>query len=224
MQNLLSTWCYISLFLQWMLHLDSKFVGHGEKSCLRSWWAPRIGVASCLFTVQSIAHKFIKSVFVMFLWNYQNLWIIPKFCDYLAFTRKKTYNGLFDLEHGAQNEICPYILGDKGYLLLLIWFMIPWKLNINVRHTILEVAYNKHHSKGRSLIENAFGILKKTFKKLLLKNNLHILSMLDVVSYCLWLYNFIMDDEMLMWMFWCFSCTKKIIKLKQDTLKMIQWM
>jgi len=73
--------------------------------------------------------------------------------------------------------------------------MIPHKQNINVRHTILEVAYNKHYSRQRSLIENAFGILKKTFKELMLKNNLHILSMLDVVSYCLMLYNLILDGQ-----------------------------
>ncbi len=194
MENLLSTWCYMSLFLQWMLCLETKFVGHGEKSCLRSWWALRIGVASCLFIVQSIAHKFtfwspmvfflqiifpispkfitcnckkwliIISVFVMFLWNYRNLWTTTKFCDYLTFTKKTTYNGLFDLEHGAQDGIFPYILGEKDFLLLLIWFMIPQKQNINARHIILEASYNKHHSRGRSLIENVFGISKKTFK------------------------------------------------------------
>jgi hypothetical protein len=73
--------------------------------------------------------------------------------------------------------------------------MIPHKQNINVRHIILEAACNKHHSRGRSLIENAFGILKKMFKKLMLKNDLHILSMLDVVSYCLMLYNLILDGQ-----------------------------
>jgi hypothetical protein len=46
---------------------------------------------------------------------------------------KTTYNGLFDPEHGSQDNIHPYILGDKGYL-LLPWFMIPHKQNANVRH------------------------------------------------------------------------------------------
>jgi hypothetical protein len=45
---------------------------------------------------------------------------------------------------------------------------------------------------GENVVENAFGILKKTFKKLLLKNNLHIIFLLDVVTCCM-LYNFILD-------------------------------
>jgi hypothetical protein len=45
---------------------------------------------------------------------------------------------------------------------------------------------------GEIVVENAFGILKKTFKKLLLKNNLHIIFILDVVTCCM-LYNFILD-------------------------------
>jgi hypothetical protein len=35
--------------------------------------------------------------------------------------------------------------------------------------------------KGRNVMENAFGILKNTFRKLLLKVNLHGLFFIDVV-------------------------------------------
>jgi hypothetical protein len=39
---------------------------------------------------------------------------------------KVTFDGFFDHEHGSQDGINPYILGDKGYP-LLPWFMIPHK-------------------------------------------------------------------------------------------------
>jgi IS4 transposase len=45
---------------------------------------------------------------------------------------------------------------------------------------------------GGNVVENAFDILKKTFKELLLKNNLHIIFLLAVVTCCM-LYNFILD-------------------------------
>jgi hypothetical protein len=32
--------------------------------------------------------------------------------------KKLTFDGFFDLEHGSQNGINPYILGDKGYPIL----------------------------------------------------------------------------------------------------------
>jgi hypothetical protein len=73
--------------------------------------------------------------------------------------------------------------------------MIAHKQNANVKHIILETTYNKHHSRGRNQVENAFGMLKKMFKELLLKSNLHILFMLDVVNYCCMLYNLILDGR-----------------------------
>jgi hypothetical protein len=38
----------------------------------------------------------------------------------------------------------------------------------------MDAFFNKHLSKGKNVVENVLGILKKTFKKLLFKNNLHI--------------------------------------------------
>jgi hypothetical protein len=71
--------------------------------------------------------------------------------------------------------------------------MIPHKKNANVRHIILEVAYHKHFSRWRSVVKNAFGILKKMVKELLLQSNLHILFMFDVVTYYCMLYDLILD-------------------------------
>jgi hypothetical protein len=59
----------------------------------------------------------------------------------------------------------------------------------------LEALDNIHLSKGRSVVENVFGTLKKTIKKLLLKSNLHIFFIPNVVTcFCL-LYNFILDGK-----------------------------
>ncbi len=44
-------------------------------------------------------------------------------------------------------------------------------------------------------MENAFGILKKTFRKLLVKSNLHTIFLLDVVTCCCLLYNMILDGR-----------------------------
>jgi hypothetical protein len=45
-------------------------------------------------------------------------------------------------------------------------------------------------------VENVFGILKKTFRKLLFKNDFHILLIPNVVTYyCYLLYNLILDGR-----------------------------
>jgi hypothetical protein len=74
---------------------------------------------------------------------------------------------MFQLNQGEKN-IKPYILGDKSYP-LLTWLMIPHKQVANVHHIVLEALYNKQLSYGRSVVENAFGIMKKSFKELFLK-------------------------------------------------------
>jgi hypothetical protein len=102
---------------------------------------------------------------------------------------------LFDPKHGLEDGICPYIIGNKGYPLLPL-FMIPNKQTTNVRQTILKSFYNKHLRMGRVIVEiTLIGILKKKFKKLLFKNNLHILFLPDVITYYLMLYNLILDGR-----------------------------
>jgi hypothetical protein len=73
--------------------------------------------------------------------------------------------------------------------------MIPHKQNVNVKHTILEIFFNRHLSKSRCVVENAFGILKKKFIKLLLKNNLLINFILDIVICRCMVYNLILDGR-----------------------------
>jgi hypothetical protein len=92
----------------------------------------------------------------------------------------------------SQDNICPYIIGDKGYP-LWPWLMILHKQNANVQHTFLEAFYNRQLSKGRNVVLNAFGIFKKTFRKLLLKGNFHITFLTNVnILWCM-LYNLILD-------------------------------
>jgi hypothetical protein len=49
-----------------------------------------------------------------------------------------------------------------GYL-FMPWFVIPYKKTC-VWYTILEAFYNKHVSRGRVVVVNAFGMLKKHSK------------------------------------------------------------
>jgi hypothetical protein len=46
----------------------------------------------------------------------------------------------------------------------------------------MDAFFNKHFSKGKNVVENVLGILKKTFKKLLFKNNLHIVFLPNFVA------------------------------------------
>jgi hypothetical protein len=78
--------------------------------------------------------------------------------------------------------------------------VIPHKQSANIRHTFLEAHYNQHRSKGKNVVENAFGILKKELLKIMLvKRNLRTFFLLDDVTCCL-LYNMILDGGALMFM------------------------
>lgn len=109
--------------------------------------------------------------------------------------QKTIFEIMFNFEHGSQIGIHPYLIGDKGYLFLL-WLMIPHKKFVNTRHTILKATFNKHLSKGRNIVENAFGIVKKTFRELLLKSNLHLIFLPSVVICCCMLHHLILEGKL----------------------------
>lgn len=68
------------------------------------------------------------------------------------------------------NGYFPYLIGDLGYP-LLSWLMV---LHQGRELSILEVLFNKKLRSARCVVENAFGILKHTFRELLLKSDLHL--------------------------------------------------
>jgi hypothetical protein len=55
--------------------------------------------------------------------------------------------------------------------------------------------YNKQLFHERVVVENNFDILKKIFKELLIKSNLNVLFLLDVVVCCCMLHNLILNGK-----------------------------
>jgi hypothetical protein len=55
--------------------------------------------------------------------------------------------------------------------------------------------FNKQLSRVKVVIENCFGILKKTFQNLIIKSNLHELFLPNVMIYCCMLHTMIMNGK-----------------------------
>ncbi len=64
---------------------------------------------------------------------------------------------------------------------MIDWIMIPCK---EEEHNILERLYNKKTQEGKVLVDNVFGILKKTFHELHEKFDVHVAIVLDLVTCC----------------------------------------
>ena len=79
----------------------------------------------------------------------------------------------------------PYLLGDSGYP-NLPWLVTPHRGN---NLTMLEALYNRKLRRGRGVVENAFGILKTTWRELLGKSELNVVYMADVITACAILHN-----------------------------------
>ena len=98
---------------------------------------------------------------------------------------------LFDARH-AMEGFSPYLLGDSGYP-LLPWLMVPHKNERNL--SLLETLFNKKLRKGRCVVENAFGILKQTFRELLVKSKLDVVFLPDVITCCAIFYNILLGQS-----------------------------
>jgi hypothetical protein len=71
--------------------------------------------------------------------------------------------------------------------------MVPHR---NTRNFIvLERLYNKKLRTGRCIVENAFGILKQTFRELLVKSDLHVVFLPDVITCCAILHNVLLGQS-----------------------------
>jgi hypothetical protein len=98
---------------------------------------------------------------------------------------------LFDSRHGVDG-FSPYLLGNSGYP-LLPWLMVPHR---NVRNlSVLETLFNKKLRRGQSVVENAFGILKQTFRELLMKSELDVVFLPDVITCCAILHNVLLGQS-----------------------------
>lgn len=86
----------------------------------------------------------------------------------------------------------PYIIGDLGYPLLL-WLMVPHKTHGQL--SVAETLFNKKLRRGRCEVENAFGILKQTFRELLNKSELSITFLPDVILCCAILQNVLLGQS-----------------------------
>ncbi len=133
-------------------------------------------------------HKKIGDIFVGMLRSMNNTQILQISNLY----QRAMHGDLFQKNRGEKN-IWPYIYGDKGYPLLpwLIWFCT----NKLETWNILGALFNKHLIRGKSVVEIVFRTLKKTFRELILKTNLHIPFVLIVVVCCCILYNMIIDGK-----------------------------
>jgi len=98
---------------------------------------------------------------------------------------------LFDDQYGAEG-FSHYLIGDLGYP-LLPWLMILHRSNVHL--LVAEALFNKKLQRGCSVVENAFGILKQTFKELLTKSNLDVVFLPDVIVCCAILHNMLLGQS-----------------------------
>jgi hypothetical protein len=59
---------------------------------------------------------------------------------------------------------------------------------------VLESLYNRKLKKGKRIVENAFGILKQTWRELLNKTELEVTYLSDVITACTILHNFLLGQ------------------------------
>jgi hypothetical protein len=132
-------------------------------------------------------HKKIGDIFVGMLGSMNNTYILQ-----ISNLYQRAMHGDLFWQNWGGKDIWSYIFGDKVYPLLpwLIWSCT----NKLETCTILGALFNKHLIKGKSVVEIVFGILKKTFRELILKTNLHIPFVLIVVVCCI-LYNMIINGK-----------------------------
>lgn len=86
----------------------------------------------------------------------------------------------------------PYLLGDGGYP-LLPWLMVPHRHFRDI--PVAQQLFNRRLSRGRVVVENAFGQLKLTFRELHQKSDLHVNFLPDVITCCALLHNLLLKQS-----------------------------
>lgn len=95
---------------------------------------------------------------------------------------------LMYVEAGTQVGYPPYLLTDKDYP-CLNQMVTAFKDDTSEIHIVGEEFDNKCHQKGRSVIENAFCLMKENKSKMLDKTNLHIIIVPNIFNCCCILHN-----------------------------------
>ena len=86
----------------------------------------------------------------------------------------------------------PYLLADSGYP-VLPWLMVPHRGPGNL--PIADTLFNRKLRRGRCVVENAFGILKQSFRELLVKSDLQVTFLPDVITCCAILHNILLGQS-----------------------------
>ena len=107
--------------------------------------------------------------------------------------QKATSKNLFNPAHAVEGFV-PYLIGDKGYP-ILHWLITPYRDIPSGRRSVQETLFNRKLSRARSVVENAFGILKQTFRELYGTSDLHVTLLLDVVVCCSILHNLMLGQS-----------------------------
>lgn len=72
--------------------------------------------------------------------------------------------------------------------------LIPHK-NDGRQHSILEQLFDKQHRRARSVVKNAFGMMKEGWRELLAKTDMHVSIVLNMFVWCYILYNLIIKKD-----------------------------
>lgn len=101
------------------------------------------------------------------------------------------HGNLMEAQYAVEG-FTPYLLGDLGYP-LLPWLMVPHRGQLQL--SVSETLFNKKLRRGRCVVENAFGILKQSFRELLDKTDLQITFVPDVILCCAILHNVLLRQS-----------------------------
>ncbi len=146
-----------------------------------------------------------------------------KFCDYVAFTKKQLTTASLILSMVHKMAFAPTFWGSRAiHLFHGSWLPISKTQMLNILFS-KQLTTNIIQGGGIKLrmLLGCWRRCSKNFYWKAIYISFSCLMLLIIVVCCIisfWM------DEMLMWNFWCFNWTRKIIKLQQDTFGILQQM